>query len=71
MVANSLKRILKNNRYKILIFKGELNDLKGLASDVSGVGHWGNGDYRLRISNDEDLDYIFSLVKQSYKKNSA
>ncbi|MGC8757994.1 MAG: DUF5655 domain-containing protein [Caldisericaceae bacterium] len=51
--------------------KGELNDPKGLASDVSGIGHWGNGDYLLHIGSDEDLDYIISLVKQSYKKNSA
>ncbi|MGC8691296.1 MAG: DUF5655 domain-containing protein [Caldisericum sp.] len=51
--------------------KGELNDPKGLARDVSEIGHWGNGDYQLHIGGDEDLDYIFSLVKQSYKKNSA
>jgi len=51
--------------------KGELNDPKGLARDVSHIGHWGNGDYELHFSNDEDLDYIFSLVKQSYKKNSV
>lgn len=50
--------------------KGELDDPKGIANDVSKIGHWGNGDYELHISNDEDLDYISSLVKQSYKKNS-
>jgi len=51
--------------------KGELDDSKGLARDVSQIGHWGNGDYQLRISNEDDLDYILSLVKQSYKKNST
>jgi len=51
--------------------KGELDDPKNLARDISNVGHWGNGDYQLHISNDDDLDYIFSLIKQSYKKNSA
>ena len=51
--------------------KGELDDPKRLARDVSKIGHWGNGDYELHISNDEDLDYIFSLIKQSYKKNSV
>lgn len=50
--------------------KGELDDPKGIANDVSKIGHWGNGDYELHISNDENLDYISSLVKQSYKKNS-
>ena len=51
--------------------KGELNDPKGVARDVSQIGHWGNGDYELHISNDEDLDYILLLIKQSYKKNSV
>jgi predicted transport protein len=51
--------------------KGGLDDPKGLTKDVSQIGHWGNGDYELKMSNDENLDYIVSLVKQSYKKNSA
>ncbi|MEF3244728.1 MAG: DUF5655 domain-containing protein [Caldisericaceae bacterium] len=51
--------------------KGELYDPKGLARDISEVGHWGNGDYQLKISSDEEMDYILSLVKQSYKKNSV
>jgi predicted transport protein len=50
--------------------KGELNDPKGLTRDISQIGHWGNGDYELKMSNDEYLDYIISLVRQSYKKNS-
>jgi len=29
-----------------------------------------NGDYELQISNDENLDYVLGLAKQSYKKNS-
>lgn len=49
--------------------KGKLDDPKGLARDVSSVGHWGNGDYELVVSNDDDLEYIISLIKQSYKKN--
>ena len=49
--------------------KGELDDPKNLMRDVSSTGHWGNGDYELQISNDENLEYILSLIKQSYKKN--
>lgn len=33
----------------INLSKGELDDPKNLASDVSGVGHWGNGDYELWV----------------------
>lgn len=49
--------------------KGELNDSRGLTRDVSGTGHWGNGDYELQVKNDEDLEYIMSLIKQSLRKN--
>lgn len=49
--------------------KGELDDPKGLTRDVSNQGHWGNGDYELRITSNTDIDYIMFLIKQSYKKH--
>jgi len=49
--------------------KGELDDTKGITRDVSATGHWGNGDYEIQIKDDENLEYILSLVKQSIKKN--
>lgn len=48
---------------------GELDDSKNIARDVSNIGHWGNGDYELQITNDENLEYIMSLIKQSIRKN--
>lgn len=49
--------------------KGELDDTKGITRDVSTTGHWGNGDFEIQIRDDENLEYILSLVKQSIKKN--
>jgi predicted transport protein len=49
--------------------KGELDDPKKIARDVSSVGHWGNGDYEIKLLNDNDFEYILSLIKQSYRKN--
>ena len=49
--------------------KGELDDTKGITRDVSITGHWGNGDYEIQIRDDENLEYILSLVRQSVKKN--
>ena len=43
---------------------GALDDPKGLAKDVSNIGHRGNGDYQIQIENDKDLEYIMSLIKQ-------
>lgn len=47
--------------------KGSLNDPKGLVKDVSKIGHRGNGDYQIQIENDNDLEYIMSLIKQVIK----
>jgi len=49
--------------------KGELDDTKGITRDVSTTGHWGNGDFEIQVKDDENLEYILSLVKQSVKKN--
>jgi len=51
--------------------KGELEDPKNLARNVSKIGHWGNGDYEIIIKPNSDLDYIMTLIKQSYKKHSS
>jgi predicted transport protein len=49
--------------------KGTLNDHQHMASDVSNVGHWGNGDYEIKITKPTDIGYILSLIRQSYDKN--
>ncbi|OLY96416.1 DUF5655 domain-containing protein [Polynucleobacter sphagniphilus] len=43
---------------------GAIEDSKGLARDVSQVGHFGTGDYQIQVDSDKDLEYIMSLVKQ-------
>ena len=47
--------------------KGTLDDPKGIAKDVSNIGHRGNGDFQIQIENDKDLEYIMSLIKQVIK----
>ena len=48
--------------------KGELNDYLKKCQDMSDKGHWGNGDYKIVIRTVEDIDYVMSLVKQSFNK---
>lgn len=43
---------------------GSLDDPKGIAKDVSNIGHRGNGDFQIQIENDNNLEYIMSLIKQ-------
>lgn len=46
---------------------GTLNDSKKLATDMSNKDHNGNGDYEISISNDDELQYILSLIKEAGK----
>lgn len=48
---------------------GELDDNKLIARDVSKTGHWGNGDYEIQISSDDEFEYILSLIRQSLNRN--
>jgi len=55
----------KSLKIWINLKKGELDDSKNLARDVSVIGHWGNGDYELSVDSDKDIEYIMSLIRQS------
>lgn len=63
-------------QYGLKIFlnvkSGQLNDPQSLARDLTkpkAIGHWGNGDYELKLEKAEDTDAIFALIKQSYNFN--
>jgi predicted transport protein len=49
---------------------GELDDPRSMARDVSNVGHWGVGDYEISLKPEDDLNYLMTLIEQSYLKNS-
>ncbi len=59
----------KSLKLWINLSKGNLDDPKKITRDVSNIGHWGNGDYEIQVKNDDDLEYIISLIKQSYRIN--
>jgi len=51
---------------------GQLNNSQNLARDLTKpnpVGHWGNGDYEVRLEKKEDIEAVMELIKQSYKYN--
>jgi predicted transport protein len=60
----------KQLKFFINMKKGELDDPMNISRDVSNVGHYGNGDYEVRVNKNTDLDYLMVLVKQSYKSKS-
>lgn len=63
----------KKNQYGLKIFfnvkSGQLNDPQKLARDLTKpkpIGHWGNGDYEVKLEKESELDDVFALIKQSY-----
>lgn len=50
--------------------KGELRDDLNKTEDLSNKGHWGNGEYRIWINSEEELDYTLSLIKQAFNKQA-
>lgn len=58
--------VLKSElKFWINLKTGNLDDPRLLTRDVVNVGHWGNGDYEIRVSDTTNLEYIMSLVKQA------
>lgn len=69
-VVTDLEIQKKQLRVRINLKKGQLEDPKSLFQDVSEKGHWGVGDYEAQINEESDLDYLMSLIKQSYRFHS-
>ncbi len=46
----------------------ELRDPKGLATDVTNLGRWGNGDAEIKLSDPGELRYVIGLVRQAFEK---
>lgn len=61
---------IKKLRLRINLKKGQLDDPKGLFRDVSSIGKFGVGDYEAVVTPETDLDYLMSLIKQSYRHHS-
>ncbi len=51
---------------------GKLDDPAGLARDLTKpkpIGHWGNGDYEVKLERKEEVEKVAALIKQSYNYN--
>lgn len=46
----------------------QLDDPRGMAKDVSEVGHWGNGDVQVILKNLADLPYVLGLIRQALER---
>lgn len=46
----------------------EIDDPKGLCSDVTNLGRWGNGDVEIGLSSLDELPYVMGLIRQSFDR---
>ena len=68
---NFVDIIPQKNRLRLVLNMefDEITDPKGFCRDITGKGKWGNGDIEVDFDSMEQLDYIMSLVKQSFEKH--
>ena len=72
--TNFVDIVIKQYGLKIFlnVKSGKLIDPQKLARDLTKpklIGHWGNGDYEVKVENAKDADAVFFLIKQSYDHN--
>lgn len=48
----------------------DMDDPQGIAEDVTGKGHWGNGDVEVPLADASDLDYVMTLIQQAFEIQS-
>jgi predicted transport protein len=46
----------------------ELNDPRGIAKDVTGLGRWDNGDVEIGVTSSDELPYVLGLIRQSFER---
>jgi len=49
----------------------DLRDPKGIARDMTSIGHYGNGDVEVAIKSVDELPYIVGLIRQSLEQQMA
>ncbi len=47
----------------------DIDDYKNIVRNITGIGSWGNGDCEVNFNSIDEIDYLITLVKQSYKQN--
>ncbi len=58
----------KRLRLSLNMLFGEIDDPKGICRDITNIGRWGNGDVEVSIDSVDQLDYVMSLIRQSFEK---
>ena len=74
LTTNFVDIVIQKSWIKVFLNvpSGKLDDPKSIARDLVNpkiVGHWGNWDYEVNISDKSEIWALFELIKQSYNYN--
>ena len=74
LITNFVDVVILKDALKLFLNmpSGELIDPQNLARDLTKpkpIGHWGNGDYEVKLERNEDVEAVMELIKQSYGYN--
>ncbi len=47
----------------------EIHDPKGICKDITNLGRWGNGDVEVPFDSADEIEYVMSLIQQSFDKH--
>ena len=59
---------VKRLRLSLNIPFADLDDPKGLANNLTGIGRWGNGDVELGVATLEEVPYAIGLIRQALER---
>ncbi|MEI6039745.1 MAG: DUF262 and DUF1524 domain-containing protein [Candidatus Berkelbacteria bacterium] len=69
--TNFVDIIPQKNQLKVCMNMdyNEIIDPEKMSYDVTGLGHWGNGNVEAKINSETQIDYLMTLIEQSFQKN--
>ncbi|GIW68267.1 MAG: hypothetical protein KatS3mg099_215 [Candidatus Parcubacteria bacterium] len=72
--TNFVDVVIQTRSLKVFlnVKSGQLQDPYGIARDLTKpkhIGHWGNGDYQVKVEREDEITKVFDLIKQSYEFN--
>ena len=65
---NFVELLLQSKAIKVFLDlpKNQLNDPKNIVRDMANIGHYGTGNLEVKVKDFEDIEYVVSLIEQSY-----
>lgn len=59
---------VKKLRLSLNMHFHEIDDPKGICTDITNLGRWGNGDVEVGLSTKDELSYVVGLIRQSFER---